>query len=64
MDVDFDHFPTDKALKDDNEPVVWMTVPVVVDRSIVAMTPVLPASRAIDSAKALFSELETCSSYD
>lgn len=58
--VDFDHFPTDKALKDDNEPVVWITLPVVVERSIVAITPALPARRAIDSAKALFSEFGTC----
>jgi hypothetical protein len=57
--VDFDHFPIDKALKDDNEPVVWITAPLVVDSRMVAITPGLPASLAIDSAKALFSELGT-----
>lgn len=58
--VDFDHLLTDDAPKDDNEPVVWITEPVVVERSIVAITPGLPASLAMDSAKALFSALGVC----
>lgn len=57
--VDFDHFPTEKALNDDKEPVVWITAPLIVDKRIVATTPARLDSLAMDSAKALFSELET-----